>query len=185
MNQATTADWITAIAALITPILVSILTGIGWMIQKRLEQARTQQKQQYEQQEKLHADRLKIYDQILEPFIILFTKDEAFEDKRFKQKTKMEIVQGKMLSLEYKQASFKLCLFADDSVLRAFNELMQHVFSLTGQETSKEAGFRLLGLFGEFLLQIRKGVGNHTSSLTNLEMLEWFVTDIRKYKDFG
>jgi len=40
-----------------------------------------------------------------------------------------------------------------------------------------------LGLVGSFLLEIRKSMGNEATELDNWEMLEWFITDARKYRN--
>ena len=34
---------------------------------------------------------------------------------------------------------------------------------------------------GTLLLEIRRSMGNESSKLTNWQMLEWFITDVRKY----
>lgn len=40
----------------------------------------------------------------------------------------------------------------------------------------------MLRLLGILLLQIRKSMGNETTELDHWQMLEWFMTDVRKIK---
>jgi hypothetical protein len=40
----------------------------------------------------------------------------------------------------------------------------------------------MMSLLGAFLLEIRRGMGNETTKLDNWDMLEWFLTDARKYR---
>ncbi len=93
-----------------------------------------------------------------------------------------------MQSLEYRQAAFKLSLFANDDVVKAYNNLMQFSYKMgsdavsTEEHESRAIGRQLVSTFGDFLLEIRKSVGNETSSLSNLDMLEWMITDIDSLK---
>ena len=77
---------------------------------------------------------------------------------------------------------FKLSLFASDEVVRSYNEMMQFFYAQAEPPSSDLEGatLKLMDLFGGFLLAIRKSVGNETTKLDNLAMLEWFVSDIRK-----
>jgi len=75
----------------------------------------------------------------------------------------------KMESVRYRQTAFKLSLFADDNVVREYNKLMQFF----REHSPAESGIQGMKIFGRFLLEIRKSVGNETSSLEELEMLEW------------
>ncbi|NMQ21424.1 hypothetical protein E4P82_20775 [Candidatus Competibacter phosphatis] len=76
-------DTVSSIATLITPILLVLLGGIGWLIQHKLESAKTKREAQlnriHELEEKLREDRIAIYNALLEPFFILFTSDAAFK----------------------------------------------------------------------------------------------------------
>jgi hypothetical protein len=98
----TLLDYVTAIGAIATPILVLILTGVGWAIRNRYEKVRALE-------EKLREDRIAIYNEILEPFIILLTKDEGFKlEKAYRNKTKEDVASEKIISLKYRQAAFKM-----------------------------------------------------------------------------
>lgn len=167
-------DYVVAVGAVATPVLVLLLTGVGWRLRRSFER-------QHELEDKLREKRIEIYNQILEPFIILLTSDLAWQhDKQNKGKDKDEIALAKLLSLEYRRHAFKLALIGSDEVVRAYNDLMQFFFNNDGSEATDENLKAMLALLGTFLLQIRKSMGNESSKLTNWQMLEWFITDARK-----
>jgi hypothetical protein len=185
-NTPTILDYISAIGAIATPILVLILSGIGWVVSNRIEKAR-------QLEEKLRQDRIDTYNAVLEPYILMFAKDEGLP-KKYKGKTKEIILNEIMLSLEYKQAAFKLSLIGSDAVFRAYSNLMQFFFTtdlkpVSTDESAKEnaekrtlEGMRLLGVL---LLEIRKSVGNDKTTFEPFEMLEFLITDIRKFRKNG
>lgn len=72
MEEKSLLDIISVIGSVTTPILVLILTAIGWKYRKFVER-----KMQLE--EKLRDDRINICNQILEPFIILLMTDNAWQ----------------------------------------------------------------------------------------------------------
>ncbi len=184
MNQPSLTDWITALGTVATPILVLALTAVGWTIKRRIE--RNQERESYLRtlEEKLRDNRVEIYNKILEPFIIALTKDEAFaHEKTFKGKTKVEVATEKILSLDYKQTGFKLSLMGSDNVVKAYNSLMQYFYSRKSDDDSAESTLKFMKFLGDLLLEIRRSVGNEQTTLDNLEMLEWFITDVRKYRN--
>lgn len=118
---------ISAIATLITPILLIALGGIGWLIQNRIKASQARQESQAarnaELEDKLREDRIKTYNALLEPFFLLLTSEAAFAlDPRYKNKKKDDIAIARMLSVEYQQIAFKLSLIANDTVVRAYND---------------------------------------------------------------
>lgn len=169
-------DYVTAIGSVATPILVLLLTAVGWRLKQSVERRR-------ELENKLHEDRIITYNQILEPFIIMFMTEAAWaHDPKNKGKNKGDLATMKMLSLEYRNASFKLSLVGSDAAVQAFNDLFQFFFSQPdGEKPTEDRVKVMLGLLGTFLLEIRKSMGNETTDLTNWQMLEWFITDARKY----
>jgi hypothetical protein len=179
METPTTLDVITAVGAIATPILVLVLGGLGWVIKSRIEKS-------IKQEEALRADRVAVYNQVLEPFIIMFMKEEFLRsDPKYKGKTKDMAIGETINSVSYRQAAFRLALMGSDSVLRAFNELMQFFYQPGVDVVIKSDPKRSMELLGDFLLEIRKSVGNETTTIQNLEMLEWFINDIRKFKKNG
>lgn len=191
MTSPTILQLITAISAIATPIILAVFAGVGWAIRQRVEanqKIESELRQRTRKlEEELREDRLKVYNEILEPFIILLTKDEGFvQEERYQGKSRVQVANEKMMSVSYRQAAFKLSLFGSDNVVTAFNDLMQLFYSQRNQEpqevenTSGEIAYQVLAYFGNLLLEIRKSVGNETTTLKNWDMLEWLITDARK-----
>ena len=89
----------------------------------------------------------------------------------------------KLLSLEYRQKGFKLSLVGSDPVVKAYNDLMQFFYSHSGAEGGSKLDHReMMALLGEFLLEIRRSMGNEATTLDNWGMLEWFMTDARRLR---
>lgn len=171
-------DYISAIGAVATPILVLVLTAIGWKLRQSVERERLLE-------DKLREDRIDTYNLILEPFIILFMTDVAWSmDKVNKGKDKGEVATAKMLSLEYRKYGFKLSLVGADSVVIAYNELMQFFYNQKEIAAPTEDNLKeMMRLPGIFLLEIRRCMGNEATCLSNWQMLEWFMKDARKWRD--
>lgn len=181
------------IGTIATPILLIGISGIGWYFKSRMEESWKTEAELRRRAEKLEEairdDRLQVYNEILKPFIVLFTKEEALSaNKALRGKTKEQYALEIMQSLEYRQAAFKLSLFADDDVVMAYNNLMQFSYKMGGKSVLMEdnepeaIGRRLLEAFGDLLLAIRRSVGNEASSLSNLDMMTWLVTDIDRLR---
>lgn len=176
---------LTAVGSVATPVLLAVFSAIGWTIKRKVEATQRAEERARKLEEELREDRLKVYNQVLEPFIIIFTKDEGIAaEKAYKGKKKETLAQEKILSVSYRQAVFKLSLFASDEVVRSYNEMMQFFYAQAEPPSSDLEGtsLKLMNLFGAFLLAIRRSVGNETTKLDNLAMLEWFISDIRKLK---
>jgi hypothetical protein len=185
-------DYVVAIGSILTPILLSLLTGVGLYIKTRLERNREQESKAQnrirELEDMLRADRIETYNQLLEPFFVLLTSNAIFSvDPKFKGKDKVQLSTGKMLTYEYRKVGFKLSLTADDAVIRAYNSLMQ--FFYKGEYEGASDDDRLvktsqwIKLLSELLLAIRKSMGNQHTSLNNWEMIEWFMTDAKEMRE--
>ncbi len=119
-------DYVTAIGSIATPILVLFLTGIGWKIRTKLQR-------KIELEDKLRNNRVEIYNEILEPFIILLMPQKAWEsDKKNKNRNKDQIAVNLMLSMEYRKKAFQLSLVANDEVVKSYNDLMQYFQTFPG-----------------------------------------------------
>ena len=169
---------LTAAGSIATPVIVLVLSAVGWKIRQKIEYTQ-------KLQEKLREDRIEIYNTILEPYIILFMPDAAWEqDSKNKGKQKDKVALGKMLSLEYRKVAFRLILIANDGVVRAYNNMNQHFMNQGDSDESVVSIDKLkkmVGLVGDFLLEIRRSMGNEATTLKNTETLEWFMSDIRKW----
>ncbi|GHA12849.1 hypothetical protein GCM10008090_23160 [Arenicella chitinivorans] len=175
----TSANWIqylTAVGSIATPILVLLLSALGWRFKRQFER-------QIELENKLRDDRIDIYNKLLEPFIILFMSDTAWEsDKKTKNLDKGDYAAKKMLSLEYRRIAFKMSLTGSDGVVFAYNNLMQYFYN--SEEQKKEGQLKAqMELLGKFLLEIRKSMGNEATELDNWDMCEWWMSDLSKIKN--
>ncbi len=64
-----------------------------------------------------------------------------------------------------------------DGVVKAYNELMQHFYRQGDESTKAPDHQHTMNLLGGFLLEIRKSMGNESTKLDYLQMLEWFITE--------
>ena len=176
-RRARPLEAITAIGSVTTPILVLLLSGIGWLAKDELQR-------QDDLEDMLRADRIETYNQILEPFVILLMTDAAWQsDPLNKGRDREALASQILLSTEYRKQGFKLVLFGSDSVVAAYGDLMQYSFQLdASKKASAKEGRGLVELLGSLLLEIRKDTGNETTQLDRWQMLEWFVTDARQYR---
>ena len=179
---------ISSIATLITPLLLAIIGGLGWMIQNKIITSQAKQKAENlrvkELEDKLREDRIETYNLLLEPFFLLFTSDEAAKmDPKFRNKNKNDVAITKMLSIEYRKIGFKLSLVATDSVLRAYNELMQFFYHTEQDPRTVEVKTsHWIELMATLLFEIRKSMGNEASEINKWEMIEWFMKDAKLMK---
>ena len=86
--------------------------------------------------------------------------------------------------MDYRRDTFGLSLMASDSVVKAYNEMFQNIYN-RGESTegSSEEFYRdVLKNLGNFLLEVRKDMGQSKTELKFLDMLESFITDARDQK---
>ena len=167
-------DWVDYVAALASPVLVALftvmLTIIGWKYRQTWER-------NLKLEEQLRTDRVAIYKSIIEPFLLMFTSDEAWNAQN-KKKGKEDALNSLMMSMDYRKTSFLLTLMGSDGVVIAHKNLFQHIYKSEGNIDPSH----VLSLLGNFLLEIRKSMGNESTAIDQLGMLEWFITDIDKVK---
>ena len=178
MEQSQVLDVLAAIGNLATPLLVILLTAVGWKIRTSIER-RT------DLENKLRDDRIEIYNKILEPFIILLMSDTAWklEDKKL-NRDKHEVATSMMLTLEYRRYGHRLSPMAPDSLVKSYNNLMQYVYDADARSEQAEGAFLMdmLRLLGTFLLEIRKSMGNEATKLDYWDMCEFWMSDARKLR---
>ena len=148
----------------VVPPLLMITGGIiTWFLKTKSEELRTIET-------KLSEQRRKVYDEILEPYIRIFVN--------FKDSKNMQEATSKILSYDYRKTAFNLSLFGSDGVVRAYNALMRHFFQAA--DTGRQDAKTMMYLWGDFLLEIRKSLGNKRTKLKQIEMLEAMIKDINK-----
>ena len=175
MEEPTVFDWVTTISSIVTPLMLLILSYLFSKISKTQESIQNLQ-------EKLHADRIAIYNAILEPYIIIATPEHILKKQKKYQslnKSSGEIAAEIVATTEYKQYEFKLFMIGSDSVVKAYNSLKKYFYSgkLDGTlDTTKE----VLTLAAKLVLEIRKSAGNENTKLSHLDAIWWFVKDADK-----
>ena len=188
--EKTVLDTIAAIATLATPVLLALLSAIGWGLKNKIEASRAdrddQQTRIRELEDKLREDRIATYNALLEPFFLLFTTEASLAtDPNYKDRDKNEIAVKRMLTFEYRQVGYKLSLVADDEVVRAFNALMQFFYHQEHHARMKDQrSLNWVALLATLLLEIRRSMGNQSSKLDRWEMIEWAVIDLDEMKAF-
>lgn len=133
---------------------------VGIIIQNRIQKLQSIE-------EKLREERRKVYTELLRPFIELFSKPN-----------KPEKVMAHILSLEYRQTSFDLNLVGSDEVVRAYGNLMQHIYHNNSNDGKNSS--EMIRLWAVLLLEIRKSLGNKSTKLNEKDMLRHLITDIEK-----
>jgi len=162
------ANVISVLSALAVPIVVLVI-GNNFAKKTALEKS-------------LHDKRVPLYIELLEPLIVLFAPDQASDkDRKFKGKSNSEIASQIIQTTGYNQKMFEMGLIAPDSVIRAFNKFYQYLYSSDGIFDTET----VMNLWGNILLEIRKSMGNNKTELHPLEMLEWKLKDISKFKLHG
>lgn len=149
----------------VAPIAGGIVGFAVWYLQSRIDKIGRAQ-------ERLHDERRKIYSDVLEPFIRVFTgiKKPHEMDKAMKQ----------VVSYEYRKAAIEFNFVGSDKVVMAFNDLMQHIYS-TADEEERDAS-RLMLLWGQLLLAIRRSLGERRTGLSAVDMLRGQISDIDAFR---
>ena len=185
---------LTTVGSLVTPVLIVVVSSAFLVIQRRIEASQKREEalrvRAQRLEEKIREERVDIYLDVLEPFVIMFARDVPAGGRPSRRRaTSQQAAEEKLLSSEYRKAVFNLLLFANDDVARAFNSLMQTFYRMPSDDASeqgdKQPPTAVDGIvaFGEFLLEVRKSIGNEDTALDRLEMLEWLITDISSLRE--
>ncbi len=171
----------------VTPIMIAFLMRSNAKARSREEYWRSLELQ-------LHPSRLEVYREILELFSVMFANEEGIAHsqkyKEFRNRnrsseslltiTKENLANRIMSSPDYKEVNFRFTLLGNDQVVRTHNRLMNEARNLVGRNTGNENNEMLVIHLADFLLELRKNLGNEDTKLKNTEMLEWLITDIEK-----
>jgi hypothetical protein len=152
----------TVLIAVLSPILITIGGIITWFLKSRKESLQLIE-------ERSRDNRMKTYKEILDPFIVLITPTAHQAEKTKATNT--------ITSTNYKKAAFDLITFGSDETVRCYNSMMQYAFDTENNDTVK-----LLRLFTDLILNIRKDLYNKKTKLKRSEVLEFTLTDIDKYR---
>lgn len=166
----------TLIIAILSPLLITIGGLITWFIKSRKDDTLLSE-------EKSRDFKIKTYEELLEPFITVFTFTLTEKEKQSGI--------DKLKSLEYRKASFNLMTFGSDEVVKSFNKIMQAFFTINANdfkdsgngEGSEEYALIMLTLISDWLLNIRKDLYTEKTKLKRSEMLEFMINDIKKFEE--
>ncbi len=146
----------------VLPFVGGGLGFLGWYLRSSIETIRREK-------ERLQDERRTIYMQVLEPYIRIFAGINN------QSETQMAISQ--ITSFDYRQVSLELNLMGSDDVVRALNELMQHIYRMEGSRGSASAK-QMMVYWGKVLLAIRRDLGNKKTKLVAADMLKAQIKDI-------
>lgn len=147
------------------PTLLVILGGIiSWTIQTRVQKLNILK-------EELRKERIKKYNEIIYPIVVMYSQRGGGAEKASKIVT----------SIDYRKAAFDLNFWSSDSVISSYNNLMQFIYKREKRENKLSDTKDLLNLLGILLLDIRKDVGNDKTSLKSIDMLRSMISDIDSF----
>ena len=114
-------DWLKALGPSGLVVLGGIIT---WFLRSKSDELKAVE-------DRLAVERRKIYSDILEPYIKLFTPALLNDQKE------QANVLTTITSFNYRKTSFELVLLGSDEVARAYNDLMQSPSTPTGLQANQ------------------------------------------------
>lgn len=180
MNEPNWTDAVSSIRIWVTPIVVAFF---GWLLNRKWN--RDEQKRKKDEQ--LHPDRLEVYNKCMEPFVLALMagNDQQVQGrKRRRKRDHVDQAVKTVLSVEYRKNAYMLMLIGSDAVVRSFNEMFQSFYSMEAKSTDVDARSSLDSIekLGTLILEIRKSVGDESTGLESLDMLEWCIKDLREIR---
>ncbi len=148
-------NWSSVVLVVLAPLAGGVV-GFGvWFLQSRIDKIQ-------HARERLQDERRKVYTDVLDPFIRIFT---GIKKPQETQKAMKQIV-----SYAYKKAAIEFNIIGADNVVKAFNELMQYIYETEEDESGNPVETMLR--WGRVLLAMRKSVGDPATKLTEIDMLQ-------------
>lgn len=165
----TDPEVITAIGSIATPILLLIFGGIGASYRNHMDKKNQMEAERREKEQKLaeamREERLVIYNQVMEPFVLIMTKNKEGSD-----------LATIFSSKQYVHAVLKFNIFASDEAVQAHNQLRKYAYASVGQNSPENAK-QFMDLLGNLFLQIRKDSGNEQTNLDSKSMFVGLLKD--------
>ena len=136
-------------------------------------------------EDEIRGTRIELYEKVLAPFIdALNSAGQTQPQRRGRRGQGGQAGVPDINRQDFRRSAFRLSLFADDDVVRAFNDFMQFAYEMESSQDSVDPQ-AMLATLGRLLLAIRRSVGNADSSLSELEMLKWLISDIKVLESEG
>lgn len=133
---------------------------VVWFVQSRAEKLR-------KLEENLQERRLKLYSDAVDPFIRLFA---GLGDAKASAQVLKDIK-----GYQYRKTVFDFTMFGSDEVVRAYNDMFQHIYR---SETQGQDAREMMRLWASVLLAIRRSGGNPKTQLDEWDMLTAIIKDI-------
>ena len=149
------------VLAAVLAIIGAVSGFVGWWLKARNQELRAIEKM-------LREEQRKIYKEILDPYIGLFSDRNKNVDEQVK----------KLTSHQYKSKAFEMFFFGSDEVIKAYNKLIQHGSRINPENA--EPDLTIVTDFGQLLLEVRKSLGNKKTKLNAKEMLGVIINDLSK-----
>jgi hypothetical protein len=141
----------------VTPVLVLLLGGLGWLYKHERERRAAAEQQVSERKYQAYVTLMNIF-------------FEQFKTSRHGQR----VSQDKLADL-MADANKDLMLFGSDDVLRLYQNWLYNT----------RRGLVDMEQFGGIIVAIRKDMGHHNTSITSDEVLRQLITDYDKAKAEG
>ncbi len=170
---------VATVATIVTPILLALIL----FLQRRFEADRKREDDARARAQRLEDEmretRMDLSEKILMPFINALNAARQPDQRSGRRGARGRQAETPEIDFaEFRKVAFRLSLYGDDEVIKAFNEFMQLAFSMEpGQHTDDPVS--VLKPLGGLLLAIRRSAGNEDTSLGELEILEWMISDLR------
>lgn len=161
---------------LATPVMLALFSFFAWRYKQAMQR-------RDKKEERLNEELFKLYDTVLEPYLLLMGNDEVWEaNKKYRKRSKKDVATSLVLKPEYQQAVFKLTLTAPHYVVKALNEFHEHFRKLDGgiKESSNQTTQSIKQL-GKLLRAIRKGFGHDFTPVRHIDMVKWCIKDFDQF----
>ena len=83
-------------------------------------------------------------------------------------------------AFSYKKTAFEFNMVGSDAVVRAFNNLMQFFYRADEQGPENIDPKEMIKHWGQFLIEVRKSLGNPKTKLTAVDMFRSLIKDVEK-----
>lgn len=147
-------------------IVIGLVGFFIWRHQHNLER-------NFKMAENLNKYKIEVYNEIMEPFVILCMSEEAWlldpRSNKVKTRTKEQTTASIIMSVKYRRLLFQLCMFCSDRAV--------HIYNGITDSNREEGSNEPVKLFADLILEIRKSVGNEETALTREDVLTLFVSD--------
>ncbi|SFT90853.1 hypothetical protein SAMN04489724_2728 [Algoriphagus locisalis] len=147
------------------PVILPIVSlFIGAYIQRQRDKLNLEQ-------EAFFQKKRENYFNVISPLVLMISNGS--------NKREQEKIITKILSNEYRKEVLALSLYGNDEVVKSFNNLFQFIYNRNDIPDYTDI---MMPLLGKILLEMRKELGNKSTSLDEYGILEFLIKDIKEVK---